>query len=109
MKYRLGGLEFSTKKQVTDKARELFGPWVTNRSYLVNDARAFFLDLLKFHDEWKVKTQNRTDEEINLRPESMWSEWEKPSYGLRIYFGSDNYRGSDISWRHAVSMLKPNM
>ena len=106
MKYQLNDTFYATKKQVTDTAIQFFGPWKPNREPLTGEARSFFLSLLKQHDGWKRKTQGRSDDEIHLKPEYMGIGSNQTSYGLRLYFGNDMYRGDDISWRHAVTCLK---
>lgn len=109
MKYYIDNEYFATKNQVKSKVRSLLGPYKKAKKPLDGKARSFLFDLLKHHDEWNNKTQGRPDDEINLVFENMWVVANQPSYGLRIYFGDDLYRGDDISWVHAVLMLSPNV
>ena len=109
-KYEIAGLRFSTKKSLTQIARQTFtSKWTRKSEALQGAEREFFLALLKHHDEWHIKTQGRPDSQIILKPESAWVEHRSNTIGLRIYFEPDNFRGDDISWLHAVKCLQPNI
>lgn len=98
--YIINGEEFTRKADIITRAKELFGEWKAGRPPLEGIARDFFISLLHNHPGWKQKTQKRSDDEIDLKPEYM-----DGSYGLRIYHQASGFRGDDISWRHAVKYI----
>ena len=109
-KYQLAGLRFQTKKQVQDKARELFGEWKPNRPPLAGLARDFFLSLLSHHDEWTKKLQKLKPEQVDLQPEYLTPyQTGKGSYGIRLVDRNSGIKFDDISWVYACRCLEPNI
>ena len=102
-KYAIAGKGFKTKKEICAEARHHLGGMT--RHELTGMARNFFLDLLKHHDEWKMKTAGTHDNDIHLVYENMFCVANKPSWGIRLYFGDERFRGDDISWTHASKMI----
>lgn len=108
-KYKIASLTFTSKTQLTQVAKVLFGPWKNGREPFTGEAKEFFIDLLRHHHQWNEKTQGRSIDQIHLQPESMWSEYQRPTYGIRLYFGAEKFRGDDISWHQAIKDLKRNI
>ena len=99
--YCVGGEEFKRKEDIIEQAKAFLDDSVPDGRVLEGKARAFFLDILHHHPAWRVKTQKRLDEEIDLKPDTKIR-----SYGLRIYHRGSGFRGDNISWREALKFVQ---
>jgi hypothetical protein len=103
MKYTIDGIPFKTKKAIKEYCSEIVGSR-DHKYQLPAASQSFFFDLLKHHPDWKVKTQRRADDELEL-----WVDWcynaQYPTWGLMIYHKESGLRLDDISWHTAITAL----
>ena len=103
MKYTIHDQQFKTKAAIKKYCSDIVGTR-DHKYQLSEEASAFFFALLKHHPDWKVKTQRRSDDELEL-----WVDWcynaQYPSWGLMIYHKESGLRLDDISWHTAIAAL----